>query len=212
MLLKRLNPCLGRSMIEMLGVLNIIAILCIGGITAYSKTVESYKITKLIQEYNTFVFNLLEYRAQFVHDFPNGHGPVHNKTFSILGLLPDKWKQDYQPAYLRDSYGNYVSVLWDCHNIQGCGYVLETRIGASDKEKRAKNLCIEMLKTFVKPLHNIVIYGRGTFGQTPVYYGDALCGSKNRPCLNNLSLDEINTICASCKGGFGNNCAFSIVF
>ena len=38
--------CLGRSMIEMLGVLAIIGVLSVGGIAGYSKAMEKFKINK----------------------------------------------------------------------------------------------------------------------------------------------------------------------
>ena len=38
--------CVGRSMIEMLGVLAIIAVLSVGGIAGYSKALDMYKINK----------------------------------------------------------------------------------------------------------------------------------------------------------------------
>ncbi|MCI7486070.1 MAG: hypothetical protein MSB80_01080 [Alphaproteobacteria bacterium] len=38
--------CIGRSMIEMLGVLAIIAVLSVGGIAGYSKAMQMYKLNK----------------------------------------------------------------------------------------------------------------------------------------------------------------------
>ena len=51
--------CLGRSMIEMLGVLAIIGVLSVGGIAGYSKAMTKWKINKTIEQiehitYNTF--------------------------------------------------------------------------------------------------------------------------------------------------------------
>lgn len=40
----------GRSMIEMLGVLAITAVLSVGGLTAFSKTMEKYRINKTIDQ------------------------------------------------------------------------------------------------------------------------------------------------------------------
>ena len=39
----------GRSMIEMLGVLAIIAVLTVGGIAGYSKAMEKWKINKTLE-------------------------------------------------------------------------------------------------------------------------------------------------------------------
>ena len=42
---------LGRSMIEMLGVLAIIAVLSVGGIAGYSKAMQKFRTNKAIKEY-----------------------------------------------------------------------------------------------------------------------------------------------------------------
>ncbi len=49
--------CLGRSMIEMLGVLAIVGVLSVGGIAGYSKAMTKFKINKAIDEVNTIVAN-----------------------------------------------------------------------------------------------------------------------------------------------------------
>ena len=49
---------LGRSMIEMLGVLAIIGVLSIGSISGYTKAMEKYKINKLKDQFITIVTNL----------------------------------------------------------------------------------------------------------------------------------------------------------
>ena len=48
---RQANP-LGRSMIEMLGVLAIIGVLSVGGIAGYSKAMMKWKIDKAVEEYN----------------------------------------------------------------------------------------------------------------------------------------------------------------
>ena len=53
---RQTNP-IGRSMIEMLGVLAIIGVLSVGGIAGYSKAMTKFKINKAIDEINTIVSN-----------------------------------------------------------------------------------------------------------------------------------------------------------
>lgn len=53
------NTCeTGRSMIEMLGVLAIVGVLSVGGITGYSKAMAKFKITKLRDDALTMVSNI----------------------------------------------------------------------------------------------------------------------------------------------------------
>ena len=49
---------LGRSMIEMLGVLAIIGVLSVGGIDGYSKAMEKFKTNKVIDQITTIVSNI----------------------------------------------------------------------------------------------------------------------------------------------------------
>ena len=49
---------LGRSMIEMLGVLAIIGVLSVGGIAGYSKAMEQFKISKSIDYLMQIVSNV----------------------------------------------------------------------------------------------------------------------------------------------------------
>ena len=53
---------LGRSMIEMLGVLAIIGVLSVAGIAGYSKAMEKYKMA---EEYSYLIHGLLEHLTEF---------------------------------------------------------------------------------------------------------------------------------------------------
>ena len=52
------DNCVGRSMIEMLGVLAIIGVLSVGGIAGYSKAMEQYKIIKSVDYLTQVVTNI----------------------------------------------------------------------------------------------------------------------------------------------------------
>ena len=78
----------GRSMIEMLGVLAIIAVLTVGGIAGYSKAMTQFKVNKIIAETNQSIASAHEYASK-------------DKSFIIpgaleqrkaLGLCPDSWE------------------------------------------------------------------------------------------------------------------------
>lgn len=53
------NNEIGRSMIEMLGVLAIVGVLSVGGITGYSKAMAKFKTNKLREQINTISTNLM---------------------------------------------------------------------------------------------------------------------------------------------------------
>ena len=56
----------GRNMIEMLGVLAIIAVLTVGGIAGYSKAMEKFKVNKILADYNMLIMGLLEQRESII--------------------------------------------------------------------------------------------------------------------------------------------------
>ncbi|MDY4689869.1 MAG: hypothetical protein SPC24_04790 [Alphaproteobacteria bacterium] len=91
----------GRSMIEMLGVLAIIGVLSVGGIAGYSKAMEQYKINKAIDGYSHILFGITEH-LQYIKKQKNG---THfNEFFRNINLLPPEW------PYLHDNLGNYFNI------------------------------------------------------------------------------------------------------
>ena len=207
---------LGRSMIEILGVLAIIAVLSVGGIDGFSKAMEKYKTTKLMNEYSELIRNLLEYRPNFEKNYPN---TVDLKNIILAaGLLTAKWHPDYQPAYLRDSAGNHLSIVWDCHNIKPCSYVVVIILGGSGiaygkKRDKAKRMCMQIFQTVIQHLHGMLKIGRGTWalgGSAKPYYGDAYCDSKRQLCLRDMSLADIKASCDSCD--VAGRCEVSMYF
>ena len=74
---------IGRSMIEMLGVLAIIGVLSVGGIAGYSKAMEKFKINKLIQQI-TYINN------NFQTLYINGQDyDINTETAIAAGIIPE---------------------------------------------------------------------------------------------------------------------------
>ena len=108
----------GRSMIEMLGVLAIVGVLSVGGIAGYSKAMEKFKINKLINEYNMLIAGLVEHKSEFplVGDDPNGHYPLSD-MIKALNLVPETWKY-INSEYLEDSFGSGYGYAANCFRLQ----------------------------------------------------------------------------------------------
>ena len=98
---------LGRSMIEMLGVLAIIGVLSVGGIAGYSKAMETYKINKLKQAITEIVTNT---RTLYASQNPqNKYQSLNKDTAKMAGILTDEMQ-----SILRESgdlyiFGNYYN-------------------------------------------------------------------------------------------------------
>ena len=212
---RQTNP-IGRSMIEMLGVLAIIAVLSVGGIAGYSKAMERFKVNKLIQEYNDLIFGLLEYRQSFQK---NIKGETHLTDYIItLNLVPSTWTK-LDAAYLQDSLGNWVNARYrptsNSTSFDKEGIIIDFNLGGLNIDEQGnkssdnfnEKICFEMLNNIVQPLHQ-TIYGMLMIGGSEYYYGDAYC-NKSR-CLSNLTLTQMKEFCASCDKT--QRCNVTIVF
>ena len=109
---------LGRSMIEMLGVLAIIGVLSIAGIAGYTKAMEKWRINKAVQQIATAVTNI---KTKFINEknydgigYPyEGSNAAHLLSLGIISsdMISDKM------VYGNDSIGSQIvsafhSAMW----------------------------------------------------------------------------------------------------
>ena len=97
---RQTNP-IGRSMIEMLGVLAIIGVLSVGGIAGYSKAMMQFKINKTLQGITEIITNIRTLYAQ-QKDF-NG---LYTDVAISTGIVPDYLSDQYGSVYL--PVGGYI--------------------------------------------------------------------------------------------------------
>lgn len=191
------NNYLGRSMIEMLGVLAIIAVLSVGGIAGYSKAMTKWKINKAMSEYNFLIFGIMQHLDDFRDMGVNGKNIWAGDAAKSLGLIPNNWKTDGNG--LHDAYGNTIGLY-----LRGRQFLFNIFVGGStlySKNKKYKEqFCLELFQQVFVPLHSFATYGQVWHGQDTsfTYWGDAGCKSKNQKCLSNISLDDIYQACHSC--------------
>lgn len=77
------NEQSGRSMVEMLGVLAIIGVLSIGGISGYSKAMAKYRINKTLDQISTLVMNIRTLYASAVN-----YDGLTNGVAVQMGIIP----------------------------------------------------------------------------------------------------------------------------
>ena len=208
-LLRRCTPRndvsnVGRSMIEMLGVLAIIGVLSVGGIAGYSKAMEMWKINKAIEGYSYMTQGLMEHIDNLRTILPN---TVDNKyylaeTIKNLNLIPEGWSRIGNSLY--DNAGSYVMVFSRRNNLVydiSLGVISDTdnsKISSSFSNK----LCQKFMTNFVQPLHSSLQYAFifKSKSTSIFYYGDSQC-TNGRKCLINTTLSDIQNDCNSCLIG-----------
>ena len=92
----------GRSMVEMLGVLAIIGVLSVGGISGYSKAMAKFKLTKAQDQLSMLLINI---RTAFSGS-PSYEG-LTNKTAIMLNIVPS----DMLPSGLGNSGGSVINAF-----------------------------------------------------------------------------------------------------
>ena len=209
------NP-LGRSMIEMLGVLAIIAVLSVGGIAGYSKTMEKWKVDKAIEGYSMLVFGILEH----IDDLRKSTADNTNidvETLLALNIIPQSWKNSNNIYNVIDNYNNWIRV-W---KQSGTGLVIDIYLSApaanadgnSVTENTSVTLCRELFTNLFMPLHAEALYtsvyvaSKGNY----IFYGDKYCKNSQRKCMSSATPVQINEACNYC-GKTGDFCNFNIHF
>ncbi|MBE6451855.1 MAG: hypothetical protein E7016_07865 [Alphaproteobacteria bacterium] len=190
---------LGRSMVEMLGVLAIIGVLSVGGIAGYSKAMMKYKLNTHAENLNILINNMIQYRAKI-----QGSGNVDNESgyeqygpvFEKLNLIPDAFKlSSYTDIY--DNFGNRIWIY---------KYFKEDWIGMGleIKPESGREICINIVKTAKEnhaDLRQINMQYNNSDGEwftgIGALYGDKDCGG-NKKCLRNLKLLDIDELCNVC--------------
>ena len=212
------NQC-GRSMIEMLGGLAIIAVLSVGGIAGYSKAMEKFKVNKLLDEYSMLLYGLLgnvrEFRNQSRADSRSLVGLIDYAK--AASLVPETWKK-VNNTRMTDSQGNVILLFSRSNRL-----VMDIYIGGVVNEKTGTmtystdynaTVCRELMQNFAKPLHSevqFVSFYRWTDGEyAHLYRGDEYC-AKGEKCLRDITLTEINDLCKSCEGN-KEACCINIEF
>ena len=109
---RQANP-LGRSMIEMLGVLAIIGVLSVGGIAGYSKAMEQFKVDKAVSEYSYLIQGLLEHLKDLQNVSKPNEGDIQYGLTSVVeaeSLVPETWEKISNHDY-NDPYGNLIRIF-----------------------------------------------------------------------------------------------------
>lgn len=186
---------IGRSMIEMLGVLAIIAVLSVGGIAGYSKAMEMYKINKTLEHYNYLVLGMLDYVRE-TKNLAEQTNTGMTMIAEAAGLIPATWQKENN-FNLRDDMENIVQIFANKTHLS-IDYIFQN----SEKHSITDKLCNNLFNNTLKPLSNsiqviyVTIAGKIDFA---IYYSNTTCdAAKSKKCLRNVELNDIRDSCNFC--------------
>ncbi len=115
---------LGRSMIEMLGVLAIIGVLSVGGIAGYSKAMIKFKTNTLLQQISTIISN-----TQILYAQQKNHKGLDSETAIQMGIIPAELISS-DGKTLVDSFGDELELTdtdTDIENSIGFTLMMSTK-------------------------------------------------------------------------------------
>ena len=202
---RQANP-LGRSMIEMLGVLAIIGVLSVGGIAGYSKAMEKFKVNKTVSEYSNFIFGMLEHLSDYQNltQVDDGKQISLANTINNTVSVPPNWVLN---GGFSDSNGNQLYIVSRNNRL-----VLDIYLGTisiNDKgqfvsDNFSTNLCRELFLNLVQPIADTLYWARLYRAKEAVpvkFWGNKTCNGADRKCLQAITLSEIDATCKLCVKG-----------
>ena len=213
----------GRSMIEMLGVLAIVAVLTVGGIAGYSKAMGMFKDNKQVQQISTLLYNTIELEstmADMVKQNPQGYWSVIT-VLNDLDRIPAGMSLDENR--LHDVYGNTFSSFYglgSCLKSDGtwgrcsapeCYFGIVLNYSGSAFNKGTENQCRNLVKAiaeFDENINNLQMRNRtdsaAGYEVSNVIWGKKQCKGTRR-CFYNLTPVQLDAFCKTCAA---ETCSF----
>ncbi|MBE6450475.1 MAG: hypothetical protein E7016_00745 [Alphaproteobacteria bacterium] len=200
---------LGRSMVEMLGVLAIIGVLSVGGIAGYSKAMMKHKMNEHRVMLNSLINTLFMY-ADKVISFNNNSTEtvIISETFYKSGLLPDDVRlYEHSTDYLRDVFNNSIWLFTNPYAKQvGMGYTITGN-------ETGREICVNLINVAKENSANLFQIlsdkndGNDNYTTHGRYYGDKFC-TQDVSCIRNITFNDIDILCNNC---YDRSCRFYTV-
>lgn len=193
---------LGRSMVEMLGVLAIIGVLSVGAIAGYSKAMMKYKLNKQTEQVNTLISNMIIYKNDF--RYQNGDITQLVPYYKKLNIIPEEMIKG-DGDYIYDVFNTRVNVVYNNQtpNVPGAKPNDFTTLSFLLPESSVNSqICYNIVtaaKEFHQDLYLIETYVGASASYTGMHYGDSYCKQQNDPCIKDLSITDMEQLCNVCQ-------------
>ena len=197
---------MGRSMIEMLGVLAIIGVLSIGAINGYSRAIFKYRLNKQAEQLNTLYSVAQQYAGKF--HFNNASNNGITSTLYKLKLIPDEMvtlNKNGTVSKIEDIWGNRFSfyVTGDQTASQAGIYhyagniTIEYTLYGNNDDQIIDEICRNVFlvaKEYSDSFYILQIQGGNS---QIVYFGLNYCHYANSwaKCVKDLTFEKINEMC-----------------
>lgn len=186
-------------MIEILGVLALIGVLTVGGITGYSKAMWMYKTNKQTEQFGVILRALIYNRDQFNINDKSTDTVYITPLLKALGEIPDEMIIPNNNNYIQDAFGVRYTIYH--HDT---GYVgINSSINSSDDSVKICQNMYMLGKKFSQDIFAMETIVRGNNSYTSYVYGDKYCTGTNK-CLKDLAPHDLPALCRVCEEG--NTC------
>lgn len=200
---------LGRSMVEMLGVLAIIGVLSVGAISGYSKAMMKYKINKFTEQIYQLLITSINTASLFTPPAPNPGGSSNYNLIPYyikLGYIPNNMIRQNTSSQIYTNFGNTISFRY--YNWNKYSYIEM----ALYLEPGNKNQCLamfNMIKELKSELQRVNLYttnvgdvGNVTGQFKYILAGDAFCGVEAYQCIKDKKIIDFERICQECENDY----------
>lgn len=203
------NNQFGRSMIEMLGVLAIIAVLTVGGIVGYSKAMLKWQVNQQIEIISQLLNTMIQYRESLGRDLQNGTSyqslmPMFVSTGNMPDTLTEYPEKLSDGTWYQDRYGflydvRYGMILWD-----GNGNVLSgSESSINIRLPKAGSFLTNTSYEFCVAALNFAKANSRDIWRTSVWRFSSNSKARvnfNYGAITQLTATQISNACKSCSG------------
>lgn len=196
---------LGRSMVEMLGVLAIIGVLSVGAIAGYSKAMRKYRLNQLTEQLNT----VINASARYAKSFINLTNVTYVTNYLIkLGEIPENMIKDSDTDYIYDIFGNQISIRHQPqtseNNVISNVTSLFYYISLTDNKGDNLDICQTVFNIAKEHRDDIYYIYLASGSQTDdarvdSFYGNSYCSSEKK-CLKDININTISEACLQHSG------------
>ena len=203
----------GRSMVEMLGVLAIIGVLSIAGISAYSQAMFKYQLTTQEEAFNMLLHRAVELQPILQREYGKISIGSQNvgKIMAETDTLPNGIYYNPQNKQIHDVFKNTIAINYQ-HSSRGDGssatdylfWITLNRDGNKITE-RDRAICRNILLAAQQNADNIAQVGVRSSADSGSGYSVSNLRGKG---LRNAGIAEIDNVCNSCNSQ--QSCAIAL--